>query len=76
MTYDSRYYIANAHKIKFEQAKNLITLEGNQYSGVELYTGANLNAPMQKPFEGGHIYFNPVTKNISVDNLSVQSSIP
>jgi lipopolysaccharide export system protein LptA len=76
MTYDNRHYIATAHKIKFEQAKNLITLEGNQYSGVELYVGANLNAPMQKPLVGGRIYFNPVTNETRMEDMRMQSLMP
>ena len=76
MTYDSRYYIANANKIKFEQGKNLFTMEGNQYTKVELYEGANLNAPTTKLGGGERIYFNPVTKEFRGDDLTMQTLIP
>jgi len=69
MTYDNRYYIASADKIKFEQAKNLVTLEGNRYSGVELYEGANPGAPMQKLPSSERTSFNPVTKEIRNEGL-------
>ncbi|MCL2120204.1 MAG: LptA/OstA family protein, partial [Planctomycetaceae bacterium] len=76
MTYDNRYYIANADKIKFEQGKNLLTLEGNQYTGVELYEGANLNALTTKRASGERIYFNPVTNEVRFEGLSMQTRIP
>ncbi len=72
MTYDSRYYIANADKIKFEQGKNLLTLEGNRYSKAELYQGTNLNSPTQKRAEGDRVFLNPVTKEVKGDGLSGQ----
>ena len=76
MTYETRYYIANADKIKFEQAKNLITLEGNRNSDVVLYVAANLNAPTQKGAAGKMIKFNPVTKEVSGDGFSGNFLIP
>ena len=76
MTYNDRYYIANANKIKYEQFKNLITLESNQYSKVELYEGANMNAQTQLRADGERIYLNPVTKEVRVTGFSTQTSIP
>jgi len=76
MTYDNRYYIAIADKIKFEQGKNLVMLEGNRYSGVELYEGAGLDAPMQKLPSGERVWFNPVTRDLRTEGLRMQSSIP
>ena len=70
MTYDNRYYLANAEKIKFDQAKTLFTLEGNRNSSVELYEAASLNSPMQKRMANERIFLNPVTKEIRVDGLS------
>ena len=76
LTYDHRYYIANADKLKLEQAKNLITLEGNRYSKVELYEAASMSAPTQKLTEGERVYFNPVTRESRGDNMSLQSRVP
>ena len=76
MTYETRYYIANADKIKFEQAKNLITLEGNRNSDVVIYEAANLNAPTQKGPSGKMIKFNPVTKEVSGDGFSGNFLMP
>lgn len=69
MTYDGRYYIANADKIKFEQAKNLITFEGSRNAEVVLYEAANLNAPTQECAAGTLIKLNPVTKEVSYDGF-------
>ena len=76
MTYETRYYIATADKIKFEQAKNLITFEGNRNSDVVIYEAANLNAPTQKGPSGKMIKFNPVTKELSGDGFSGNFLIP
>ena len=76
MTYDNRYYIANADKIKFEQGKNLLTMESNQYSEVELYEGANLHAPTQRRAHGRRIYLNPVTNEVQFHDFSTQMRFP
>ena len=78
MTYDGRYYATNANKVKFEQAKNLLTMEGGPHSLVELYEAASMHAPLGKPLSGERLYFNTVTKEPRVDNFnfSGQFSLP
>jgi len=70
MTCDNRYYIANADKIMFDQAKNLLTFMGNAYSDAVLSSAANMNAPTQRYGSAKRIELNLATREGRVDGAS------
>ena len=76
MTYDGRYYLANAEKIKFDQSKTLFILEGSRNAAVELYEAPNLNAPIQKRTTNERISLNPVTKEARIEGISGSYLMP
>jgi hypothetical protein len=76
MTHDNRYYIANADKILFDQAKNLLTFTGNAYSDAVLSSATNMNAPTQRYASAKRIELNLVTREGRVDGISGTFFIP
>ncbi|MDR1493836.1 MAG: hypothetical protein LBT05_14125 [Planctomycetaceae bacterium] len=76
MTHDNRYYIANADKIMFDQAKNLLTFIGNAYSDAVLSSATNMNAPTQRYASAKRIELNLVTREGRVDGISGNFFIP
>ncbi|MDR1382235.1 MAG: hypothetical protein LBJ67_00090 [Planctomycetaceae bacterium] len=76
MTHENRYYIANADKIMFDQAKNLLTFMGNVYSDAVLSSAANMNAPTQRYASAKRIELNLVTREGRVDGISGNFFIP